>query len=171
MKFQPKSDEELQKEEAKRGLWEKGAYSYEILPYVTFGTKTIQTCDTKSSAGNDMLVLAVKVFNDDGRESVIVDYITDAVGFKLKHLAYANGLGSQYDAGELHAIDLIGKCGKAKVGVSKGKAKNDGSGENYSDKNSIVDYLVEESADQDVVAKNSDIKATSSLGDDSTIPF
>jgi len=146
MRFQPKSDEELQKEESKRMLWDKGVYSYEIIPYVTFGTKTIQTCDTKSSAGNDMLVLVVKLFNDDGRESVVVDYITSAMGFKFKHVAYANGLGSQYDTGELHAIDFVGKCGKAKVGVSKGKAKDDGSGENYPDKNCINDYLVEDEA-------------------------
>ncbi len=146
MKFTPKSDEQIAKEEAGRMLWEKGVYSYEIIERVTFGTNTIETTDKKSAAGNDMLVLVVKIFNDDGRESVVIDYITEAVSFKLKHLAYANGLGSQYDGGELHARDFIGKCGKAKIGVSKGKKKDDGSG-NYPDKNSIADYLVEGESD------------------------
>lgn len=168
MRFQPKSDEQLAKEESSRMLWEKGVYSYEIIEQVKFGTNVIQTCDTKSKGGNDMLILVVKLFNDDGRESVVLDYITPAMGFKFKHVAYANGLGAQYDAGELHAVDFIGKCGKAKVGVSKGKPKDDGSGENYPDKNAINDYLVDagdgEQSVQGMVPHGTPIA-------DDTIPF
>ena len=148
MKFTPKSDEQIEKEQRERMLWDKGVYSYEILEYVTFGTKTIKTCDTQSQKGNDMMQLVVKLFNDDGRESVLIDYITESLAFKLKHLAYSHGMGQQYDAGELHAPDFIGKCGKAEVGVSKGKKKEDGSDDKYPDKNSIVDYVVDGGADQ-----------------------
>lgn len=167
MKFQPKSDEQLAKEEQARTLWEKGIYSYEIISHVKFGSNTIQTCDTVSKKGNDMLVLVVKLFNDDGRESVVVDYITGDMGFKFKHVAYANGLGAQYDAGELNAIDFVGKCGKAKVGISKGKPKDDGSG-NYPDKNCINDYLVDDGSEASVNGVVA--KAATPIHDDS-IPF
>lgn len=171
MKFTPKSDEQIAKEESARMLWDKGVYSYEILEHVTFGTKTIKTSDTKSGKGNDMIQLVVKLFNDDGRESVVIDYITESLAFKLKHLAYSHGMGAQYDAGELHAIDFIGKCGKAKVGVSKGKLKDDGSGDKYPDKNSIVDYVVEQATGEgDFGLPPPGHPASTPIHDD-TIPF
>lgn len=143
MRFIPKSDEQLEKEERERMLWDKGVYSFEILESVTFGQNTISAADTKSKKGNDMIVLPVKLFHDDGRETVVIDYITESLAFKLKHLCQVAGYAERYEAGEVHAVDLIGKCGKADIGVSKGKKKDDGSGF-YPDKNSILDYVVEE---------------------------
>jgi hypothetical protein len=166
-KVTPKTEEEV----SQRKLWEKGTYSFEILEFVKFGSKEIKTAATTSSKGDPMLVLVVKVYNDDGSEQVVVDYLTAHAEYKIRHAAVACGLLEQYNAGALDPVAFVGKTGWVKLGVSKGKAKPDGDG-NYPDKNSINDYVVEEApaASANGAAHVGGGGATTPIADDS-IPF
>ena len=53
--------------------------------------------------------------------------------YKVRHFAFAVGMGAEYERGELSAENLRGCTGRCKIGVQKQ--------EGYSDKNNVADYL------------------------------
>lgn len=134
-----KTDEQLKREMSEKGLIPKNTIcDFEVLDEVSFGNKVTRTEDTKSKAGNDMLVLVLKVFHgEDEKGKIIIDYITAAMEFKLRHLVASCGVTPKTKNGTqvIEASDFVGKGGKAKIGIQKSKD------EQYSDKNMIVDYL------------------------------
>jgi hypothetical protein len=121
VRFTPKTEKEL----AEDGLWEPGIYDFEIL-----GAE-----EATSKAGNDMIKLRVKIFNQSGGSQIVFDYLMEAVAYKLRHAAEACGLLKQYEGGTLEAYDFEGKSGQAKVSIQKDKTGQ------YPDKNGIADYL------------------------------
>ena len=123
MRFTPKTENEV----AASGLLEKGIYDFQI----------VSAEDKESKSGNEMIVLKVNVFDDEGRSTLIFDYLLETVAYKIRHAAYACGLGDKYEGGQLLAEDFIDKTGKVKVGISKDKTGQ------YPDKNSISDYVVD----------------------------
>jgi hypothetical protein len=131
-----KTDEQIEKEMKEKGLIPKNTIcDFEVLDEVTFGTKTTHTEDSVSAAGNDMIVLVLRVFHGDSEHGkVIIDYITAAMEFKLRHAIAACGLEVKPNTA-ITAKDFIGKSGKAKIGIQKSKD------ERYGDKNIIVDYI------------------------------
>lgn len=133
MKFTPKSDDDFQKEDAER----KAKY---LWPAKTICDYSIEAAQEKISAkGNEMIQLNVKIFNAEGSEQIIIDYLGEWNLFKLKHICEANGLLEQYQAGNIGSDDLYYKTGKCVLNVQKGAKKDDGSF--YPDKNGIQDYL------------------------------
>lgn len=123
MKFKPKTEKEI----AEANLWAKGDYTFEIL----------EAEEGEDKNGNGMLKLKVKVFKPSGASQNIFDYVSgEWMEFKLRHLAEACNLLSDYENGELNAYELVGKTGHCKVGVSVDKSGQ------YPDRNSIADYLV-----------------------------
>jgi hypothetical protein len=127
MKFTPKTDEEI----ARENLWPAGEYSFEIL----------EAADKTSKSGNEMIEMKVKVINDDGGFILVNDYLLESIAYKLKHAAEACGLLEQYSTGSLVSHDFIGKTGMLKLKIQKGKPKDDGSGDVYPDRNAIGDYV------------------------------
>ncbi len=129
-----KTDEELKKEMSEKGLIPKNTIcDFDVLDEVSFGQKTYRTQDAKSKAGNDMIVLVLRVYyGDDENGKVIVDYLTGAMEFKLRHAISSCGLVAK---GTISAKDFVGKSGKAKIGIQKSKD------DQYSDKNIIADYI------------------------------
>lgn len=125
MKFTPKTEKEI--EEA--NLWGVGEYDFTI----TEGT------DTQSKAGNDMIVLTVQVYNEQGGYKIITDFLLEAIEYKLRHAAEACGLLEQYETGFLEGLMFKGKSGRCKLGIEKDKTGQ------YADKNRITDYLVDKS--------------------------
>jgi hypothetical protein len=145
MQFTPKSEEQIQKEEQERSfLWEAGLYGFEIIEGFKFGQNYEATSNTKSKNDNDMIKLVVRVSNHEGRQQIIMDYLLEAMPSKLRHAAYACGLGDKYELGNLSAEQFIGKSGMLELAIKKGelKDKNDPQSERYSDRNSIKDYCV-----------------------------
>lgn len=165
MKVTVKTEKEL----SEANLWPVGVYSFEILPGFSLGQKTLKTEETRSKKGNDMIVLAVQVFNESGGYQFIADYLTDEVAYKTRHAAVACGLLSSYEAGELNVNDFIGKCGKVKIRIQKGKEKENSPGEFYPDRNAISDYVVEV-GDGGNAMPPPNHPAAASIPDD-TIPF
>jgi hypothetical protein len=137
-----KTDEQIEKEMKEKGLIPKNTIcDFTVLDEVTFGTKTIRTEDTTSKAGNDMIVLALEVFHGESEHGkVIIDYITGAMEFKLRHAMASCGVTKN----PVYAKDFIGKSGKVKIGIQKSKD------EQYSDKNIVSDYVAKADATVEV---------------------
>jgi hypothetical protein len=128
MKVQPKTEKQI----AEESLMKEGVYSFEIM----------DALDKKSKAGNEMIELKVRLFDEDGNSrGFITDYLTESVAYKLRHAAVACGLEDAYNNGELIAVDFINKMGDAKVRIRKDKNGT------YPDQNVIADYIVKKDAD------------------------
>ena len=124
MNFQPKTREQLNQQ----SRLPDGEYDFEVL----------ESKDTKSKAGNDMIEMVVKVWTGEGdRFRIITDYLLEAMSFKLINFCEATGLSERYIAGQLKANDCAGRVGKCKIGW-----KVDRTGD-FPDKNVIKDYIHE----------------------------
>lgn len=147
MSYEVISKEDAEKKEYKP--WSDGIYDFSVLDKVSFGTKTYDTKESVSKAGNAMWVVVTKVFAKDGSDftSHIIDYIpvTGEMRFKHRHLAETLGLAEKYESGKLTIQDIIDKSGRCDLGMQVGSKKDDGSF--YPDKNVIKDYIPRASTD------------------------
>lgn len=146
MRFNPKSNEELEKEAAAHGPFKPGIYDFDF----------IEAVDDISKAGNDMISVKIKVYDEQGATRTIRDWLLEAMAHKLKHACETCGLGREYENGEIEAADFLNRSGKVKIGI-KDKFNN------------VVDYIPDTSAPK-VAAK----KATTNkpaFDDDDSIPF
>lgn len=126
MRIQPKSQEQIDLE----GLIEPGVYDFEL----------IKAEDKVSKKGNEMIKATLKVFHGD-TSSLVDDYLMEAMMGKLLHFCNEVGLSDLYQAGELHAADCVGKCGKVKIVVEPEKTiEQDGESKTFAAKNSVKDY-------------------------------
>lgn len=113
MKYTPKSEDTLEKEKQdaiNSSLYENGEYDFEVL----------DTSDKASSSGADMITLKLNVFDNEGRGKIIFDYLTESMGWKLRHAADACGLLNEYEQGNLAAHDFASRTGKVKIKTQKG---------------------------------------------------
>ena len=121
MKLTPKTEKEI----SEANLLPKGTYDFEIA-----GAE-----EQISKAGNDMIKLTLRIYNDDGNYSLVNDYLMEMIPGKLRHCAEACGLLDDYERGRLDADDMRGKSGKLKLVIKKDKNGQ------YPDQNSVQDYL------------------------------
>lgn len=144
MKFTAKSEATLKAEEAERkkaNLLQPAEYDAEI------GTAE----DAVSKFGNDMIVVDVTVFSEDGRSHFVKDYLTEKMAFKLRHAAESCGILDKYESGTLMADDFISRTCKVSIVI-------DDKDKNYAPKNVIKDYIVEggtksQKAKQEAISK------------------
>lgn len=122
MQFAPKSEEEV-----KRKLLEPGEADVEVLT----------ASEEVSDKGNAMIKLKVKLYDSKGEQGTIYDYLMEKMAYKLRHAAYAFGLGHKYESGELEAEDFLGKSGRCKIRIKQDQG--------YDPKNEIADYVVADS--------------------------
>lgn len=132
MKFQPKTEKQI----AEENLWPAGEYSFECY----------EAEDKVSKSGNDMIVLKLKVFNDDGAFIYVNDYLLESMAYKLRHAAVACNALAAYEAGHLSSHDFQGQAGRVKLKVQKSKDPQ------YADKNVISDYVVKKDGETDTSA-------------------
>ena len=123
MRFQPKTEEEIQ--------------TANLLPDGKYGFVISNAEEKVSASGNDMIVLTVRVYKDDGGFILITDYLMEKMAFKLRHACQACDLLADYDAGELDHNKFVGKEGFVKIKTQPAKGE-------YSAKNVIADYVVGE---------------------------
>lgn len=128
MKFAPKTEDEIRKEQEKRGAWPPGIYDAEITSAV----------EKLSKAGNDMIEMTLQVYHpDDGATRQVFDWLLEAMAYKLRHCCEAAGLSDAYNAGSLEAWQLEGKSVKVKLGIdAKSEIK----------RNKVLDYVVSSDA-------------------------
>jgi hypothetical protein len=145
MRITPLSDKDL----AVMGLIPEGEYQFEIQ----------HAEDTTSKSGNDMIKLTLCVWDAEGRQHTVYDYLLEAMPKKLKHFARYLGLIAKYESGELLADDCIGKCGTLSLVIQEDKTGK------YQPKNSVADYVEK----KDFVCHQSDVKEADMFDD--SIPF
>lgn len=98
MRFDPKTEEQI----ASENLVPEGWYEAEVTAAV----------EEKSSKGNDMISLTLKLFVDDTTRQMR-DWLLPAFPGKLKHFCDGAGLGDRYSAGLLkdeHCVGVLVMC-------------------------------------------------------------
>jgi hypothetical protein len=125
VKFTPKSDEQIANE-SEFTPWREGIYDFEV----TAGE------DQVSKAGNEMIKLTLKVYDEEGRSRTVFDYLLESVAYKLKNAASACGVDHLYNGGTLEGSDFEGRTGKLKLGI---RPARDG----YQASNTVKDYVVD----------------------------
>src|ERR1700743_397792 len=98
MKFTPKTDDQIVED----SLWPEGEYDFEVA-YAE---------DKVSKNDNEMIALKIFVYNGAAESRSVFDYFLESMAFKLRHPAYACGLGQEYEGGSLTAENFSGKSGK-----------------------------------------------------------
>lgn len=128
--YEPMTDEECEKERQYQ-MVEPGIYDFQVI----FAESRI------SKSGNSMIELKLKIYNNNGIEYIIIDYLlgTRNMGWKTKHFCDSVGLSEEYNKKEFNEILCLNKCGKANIIIKKGNQKEDGTF--YKDKNEIKDYI------------------------------
>ncbi len=121
MKFSPKTDEDIKR----AMLLDAGSYDFEVL----------SAEEKLSKKGNPMIVVKLLVFAGERRREV-TDYLMESMAFKLRHFAFAVGLGKEYESGDLNAENFRGRSGKVVLAVEEQVG--------YSPKNVVRDYEVAE---------------------------
>lgn len=117
---------------------EPGVYDFQVL----------KAEQKRSKSGNQMIELTLAVWDANGVQRHIFDYLVSmpSMVYKIKHFCDTVGLTKEYLAGCLNVNDCVDKCGKAEIIIQKGNQKPDGS--YYPDKNAVKDYVV---TDKDAV--------------------
>lgn len=142
MKFQPKTEQELQAEM----VMPAGEYDFEVA----------EATDTVSKrSGNDMLALKLKVYAPGGGFRLVTDYLLEKLAWKLRHFCEATGLIAKYENGTLMARDCEGRSGRAILQVDAERKSDDGT-KTYPPKNSVKDYVPRESGASDKVGAGGD---------------
>jgi len=123
LNFDPRIDEE------KHELLAPGEGDFEVLKSEL----------KQSKAGNAYISLILKVWDKNGRQGTVFDYLMSyAMKHKLKNFCYATGLNHNYDQGYLEPENCMGKSGKLILGIEKDEKGV------YKDKNRVMDYICSE---------------------------
>lgn len=105
-----------------------------LLPAGDYDFEVLDAVDKVSKNGNEMIALKLGVFRPNGSKQYVNDFLMEKLAFKLRHFAYAVGLGEKYEAGEMVAEDCKGRAGRVTVKIEE----QDG----YAPKNAVRDYVV-----------------------------
>jgi hypothetical protein len=105
--------------------------------------------DRQSSTGNPMLDMTVTVYDENGKEHNVRDFLvfTKTMMWKVIHCAESAGILKLYEEGKFCSDSIQGCRVKVKIGIEEGsiipedKLKSSPVGSKYPDKNKIEDYL------------------------------
>lgn len=119
MKFEPMSDEQI----AKLNLIPEGQYQFEV----------VDAEDKVSARGNEMIAVKLKIWDRDGKERTLMDWLMPSFPKKLKHFCENTGLQDKYNLGNVIAEDCRHKSGCLSIMITKNQK-----GEDW---NTVNDYL------------------------------
>ena len=113
-----------------------GKSGFELLPDGTYDIEVIEADERTSQKGNEMIALTIQANHPEGYPVRIWDYLVSvpAAVFKIEQFCAAAGLVDKFKAGRLLADDCVGKKLRAKIEIEAGR-------DNYSDRNSIKEYV------------------------------
>ncbi len=109
-----------------------------LLPAGEYDADIVEAKEERSKNNNDMIHLTFSIYDINGRQHYIHDYlmVIEGMEYKIRHFCYTNKLENEYDSGFIDAA----VCLKVKKCRIKVKIKKDTTGQ-YPDKNVIADYL------------------------------
>lgn len=113
---------------------------FQPLPNGDYDFTIKQAEDKRSSSGNDMIEMQLTVWDNDGRERTIFDYLvdSDASEWKVRSFADATGLREAYDTGNLQASDCVGASGRVTLRIQAARVVN---GKSYDARNTVKAYV------------------------------
>lgn len=124
---------------------------FELLPDGIYEFIVTEALFTTSKAGNPMLKLVLSVYDKNGDERRVYDYLLgmQKMAYKVRHFFRSIGLIDEYERGIFNQAiqegqsDLLlrDRRGKAKIGFQTGKEKPDGT--KYHNSNCVNDYVCE----------------------------
>jgi hypothetical protein len=121
VRFTPKTEREL----AEEGLIPAGTVcDFEV----------IEAEEKQSRAGNDMVALQLKVWRPNGSTTTLRDWLVSNFPGKLMSFANSTSMRDAYDAGEMTADAMVGRCGKLKVGIEEANG-------DYPARNKVASYV------------------------------
>lgn len=123
MNFTPLSDEELN---AQKGLLAPGVADFEVVEAKD---------EVSKSSGNEMIKLNLKVWDSQGKQGMVFDYLVSTVSWKIKQFFDAIGKPEIYNVGTITSQNLIGASGKATLGIQKDRTGK------YGDQTKVVEYI------------------------------
>lgn len=144
---------------------------FQLLKEGEYDAVVNESQDKLSSSGNPMMDMTVTLWDSDGKQHDIRDFLvfTTQMMWKIIHFANSAGILEEYEAGKLCSQVAINKHVRVKVTIEQGKEipvdKLNGKtpGSKYPDKNKIEDYIKKE--DQ------KPLEANGSDFDDKDVPF
>jgi len=110
-----------------------------LLPEGQYDFEVLESYDMVSKQGNEMIKLILRVFNEEGRETVVRDYLVAAMAHKISHFCICADLSENYERGELSAADCEGASGSLHLIVSHEVG--------YDPQNQVKDYFHETGAE------------------------
>lgn len=140
MKYQPLTKEELA---AQRGTLKPGLCEFQV----------VDAQDQISKSGNDMVKLSLRVWDSEGKEGQIFDYLVASASWKIASFFESIGNPQAYESGEIDTVVVVGAAGKAKLEIEKDPT--------YGDKAKIKAYLKpqekKEVKDADTIRQDDDL--------------
>ena len=130
MRFQPKTDEQIEQEQTFGDPFPRGEYDVMV--------KEAKD-DISKTTNNEQIKLMVVITNDDGHRRTAFDYLLEAMPKKLKSFCDACGLQEEYESGSLEAAHCRGQEMRAIVDIEPAKG-------DYPAKNVIKQYLPRQAA-------------------------
>lgn len=91
--------------------------------------------DVISKNGNEMIKLTIKIWDKNGSERIVFDYLLTQIPHKIRHFCTTTDQLHKYEQGTLSDRDCKGKSGNLKLGIQKDKTGQ------YKDKNVVIDYV------------------------------
>jgi antitoxin component YwqK of YwqJK toxin-antitoxin module len=122
-------------------LTEQQMLEIRLVPEGTYNFEVAHAISTKSGKGNPMIKVSLKIWDNNGKERIVYDYLmTQSLSqeYKLGRFCLATGIHDKYNMGSIDDTDCINKRGKAHITIKKGDMKDDGTP--YPDSNSVRDY-------------------------------
>jgi hypothetical protein len=150
MKFQPKTEKELQEQ----SLWLPGEYDFEVVK-----AERAISSDKSKTPGTPFIKLNLRVYANDGRYRFVNAILHPAMEFQLRHFCETAKLMAKYEAGELDAEDCENVAGRLKLKVTPER-------NGYPAKNEVADYIV---AKVEVHSESAAAAANPAADDD--VPF
>lgn len=153
LEFTPMTEDEIINEKRKADearLLQAGTYPFEVM----------DAKEMNSRAGDPMIKLVLKVWDDAGREHTVFDYLLFVGNFKFKMRHFFEGTGAidKFNSGRISDLDCLNKSGKCEIISQKDKSGK------YPDSNWVKDYV---KVPSEIVKPTSDIDSL--LNDD--IPY
>lgn len=132
MKFQPKSEKEIQESM----LWPKGDYDFEVVK----SERAVSGPQSKAP-GTTFIKLQVRIWNDDGGTRMVNAILHPAMEAQLRHFCEETGIIDKYEAGTLEAEDCQDLNGKLQLKVKDAEG-------DYPAKNEVQDWGVKKKAEK-----------------------
>lgn len=128
MEFQPLTEEQAKESSKPAYLLVPGECDFEVKT----AEPHIKTRDDGTSS--ESIHLLLDVWDVNGKQALVHEYLHPSVGHKLRHACYAVGLGHVYELGKIDAEQFLGKGGRCIIRNRQDRG--------YNPKNEVVDYII-----------------------------